>query len=204
MKLPKVRIRYGWLLTSNASRHINELQGNGEPLQSDEFYEGITEEYIKAWKPYEHKILQGMCDTLGLSFRQDIVDVYIAPWFHAFSDPMVVGVMYKPDKFIDVLTHELIHRLLTDNNESPYDMEHVKRWRGMFGENTPHKVVVHIPVHATLQAIFDDVLEESERTKRDMKHSQKAPAYDKAWKYVQENGYKNIIEQLRKDYGATK
>ena len=204
MKLPEIRIRHGWLLTENASRYINELQGDGEPLQSNEFYERITDEYIRAWKPYEQKILQGMCDTLGLSFRQDIIDVYIAPWFHAFSDPMVVGVMYKPDKFIDVLTHELIHRLLTDNNESPYDMDYAGHWKAMFGGKRPKNVIFHIPVHATLQAIFDDVLGEPERTERDMKHSQKAPAYDKAWKYVQENGYKNIIEQLRKDYGVTK
>ena len=37
-----------------------------------------------------------MCGLLDLEFRQNIIDVNIAPWFYAFSDPMVIGVTLNP------------------------------------------------------------------------------------------------------------
>src|SRR5919199_1161053 len=94
------------------------------------------------------KILLSMTETLGSSFRQNIIDVYIAPWFHAFSDPLVIGVTKEPDVFVDTLTHELLHRLLTDNTTIPYETDLIAEWRKLFGNNHNFKVLVHIPVHA--------------------------------------------------------
>lgn len=92
-------------------------------------------EYKKAWRPYEQKIILNMTELLGLSFRQNILDVYIAPWFHAFSDPLVIGVTKEPDLFVDILTHELFHRLLTDNTAVPYETNMLTEWRRLFGED---------------------------------------------------------------------
>lgn len=200
MKYPEVRIEYAWLLGDNVSQYLNQLWGDGTPLRSYEEYQEVAENYTKAWQPYEKKILRGMCNTLGLSFHQNTIDVHIAPWMHAFSSPMVIGVNYKPDRFIEILTHEMIHRLLTDNNESAYDMDHVKEWQELFGKEPSKNTLVHIPVHAVMRAVFDDVLQEPERTKHDKKLCEQWPDYDAAWKYVDQVGYKKIIEQLRESY----
>ncbi len=200
MNYPEVRIRYGWLLSNEVSRPLNELWGDGMPLRTLKEYETIVASYKKAWQPYEEKILKSMCDTLGLSFRQNIVDVYIAPWMAAFSDPMVIGVTYKPDRFVEVFTHELLHRLLTDNNESAYSTQYTEEWEKLFGKQHSWNVIVHIPVHAMLQAIFDDVLKESKRTERDKKICKQWEHYNAAWEYVEETGYKQIIEKLKESY----
>lgn len=200
MKRPDIRIRYGYLLSDNTSRYLNELWGDGTPLRPTDEYEAIVATYQKAWHPYEEKILKGMCETLGLNFRQSIIDVYVAPWMNAYSDPMVIGVTFTPDRFIEVLTHELIHRLLTDNIESRYDTDYVKEWQKLFGMDHEWNVVVHIPVHATLQAVFDDVLSEPNRTKRDKKLCEQWSAYNAAWKYVEHAGYRKIINQLQESY----
>lgn len=200
MKYPEIRIRYGWLLSDNVSKPLNELWGDGTPLRTFEEYEDIAENYKKAWKPYEKKIINGMCDAFGLTFRQSIIDVYIAPWMGAYSDPMVIGVHYKPDHFIEIFTHELLHRLLTDNNESSYDTHYIKLWRRLFGDKHSKNTLVHIPVHAGLQAIFDNVLDEPKRTKHDKKQCEQWEHYDAAWKYVDKVGYKKIIDQLRESY----
>lgn len=200
MKYPEIRIKYGYLLSDNTSQYLNELWGDGTPLRSPEEYEEIVETYQKVWQPYEAKILKGMCDTLGLSFRQDIIDVYIAPWMNAYSDPMVIGVTFTPERFIEVFTHELIHRLLTDNNQSRYDTDYVKEWQKLFSKEHDWNVLVHIPVHATLQAVFDDVLGEPERTNHDKKLCEQWPAYDAAWGYVEKAGHKKIIKQLKESY----
>ena len=127
--LPIIRIKDAWLLRENASKYLHELWAKKDDmLANDNWMEKRVAEYNKAWKPYETKILNGLSDTLELNYRQNIIDVYIAPWFRAFSDPMVIGVMQEPDLFIDTLTHELTHRLLTDNTAIPHETLLLGAW----------------------------------------------------------------------------
>lgn len=199
--LPEVRIKDAWLLRENASRHLHELWAKDDAVLADDdkMYE-IVQNYKNTWQPYEKKILEGMCDLVGLQFYQNTIDVHIAPWFNAFSSPMIIGVMFKPERFVEVLTHEICHRLLTDNQ---YDTEYPilkDEWVRMFGDEVSMNTRNHIPVHAMLQAIFDDILKEPARTKNDKVLCTQWPDYDAAWKYVDEHGYKNIIEQLKNSY----
>jgi hypothetical protein len=203
VSLPQIRIKNAWLLRDNVSKHLHILWAKeGEPLADDSWIDNKVADYQKAWKPVEEQILTSLTDILGLSFRQNIIDVYIAPWFNAFSDPLVIGVTKDPDVFIDLLTHELIHRLLTDNNETPYSKRHLKVWGELFGEGISKSALVHIPVHALMKAIFIDVLHEPERLERDIAscREQNAVDYTTAWEYVEKHDYKEIIEKLKKTY----
>lgn len=201
MNYPEVRIKDAWLLRQAASAPLHELWAKeGDFLASDEEMTEIIAGYQKAWQPYEKKIMTGLCELTGLEFRQNIIDVNIAPWFRAFSDPMVIGVTYKPDRFLEILAHEMIHRLLTDNLQTSYDTDYVDEWKKIFGNEHEDNVLIHIPVHAILQALFDDVLHEPTRTKNDRKLCKQWRAYDDAWIYVAEHGYKQVIERLKESY----
>lgn len=197
-----VRIKDAWLLRESASTHLNELWGKGKPLNSDDYYADKAKTYQKAWGRYEHKILTGMTGILDMSFRQNIIDVYVAPWFYAFSDPMVIGVIFKPDEFVDTLTHELIHRLLTDNSAIPNKLNLIPRWEKLFGKQHSFKTLTHIPVHAVHKAIYLDTLKEPERLERDINKDRKSgnKAYIASWDYVDEHGYEEIINKLKKFY----
>lgn len=200
--LPEIRIKDAWLLRDNASKHLHELWGKDKKLADDDWMEWKVGEYKKAWQPVEHKILTAMTDLLGLDFFQNTVDVYIAPWFNAFSDPLVIGVMREPDQFIDTLTHELIHRLLTDNTSVPHDTQLLGEWQKLFGKKHSFGATVHIPVHAVHKAIYLDVLKEPERLKRDIDENKQYEATDyvAAWEYVEKHDYRVIIEKLRESY----
>lgn len=143
-----------------------------------------------------------MTETLRLSFRQNIIDVNIAPWFHAFSDPMVIGVMQEPDVFVDTLTHELLHRLLTDNTLIPHETQLLPEWGKLFGNQNSFTLLVHIPVHAVHKAIYLDILKAPERLERDIANNKKhgSKDYEGAWDYVEKHGYNEIISQLLKSY----
>ena len=138
-------------------------------------------------------------DVTAATFKQNVIDVYIAPWFRAFSDPLIVGVIYEPDLFIDILTHELLHRLLTDNTSAPYDSDLSAEWRKLFGKNHSQPELVHIPVHAVHKALYLDALHQPERLKRDIERATKygATAYIKAWEYVETHDYKELVENLK-------
>ena len=203
MKYPEIRIKYAWLLHQNASTHLHQLWAEpDDTLANDEEMDIVVANYQKAWLPYETKIMTGMYQTMGLQFEQNIIDVYIAPWFKAFSDPLVVGINIAPDLFIDYLAHELLHRLLTTNTSLPFDADYIKIWQKLFGKGHSLNALVHIPVHAIHKAIYLDVLNEPARLKRDIALQKQHGAVDyvAAWDYVEEHGYKNIITQLKRSY----
>ena len=109
---------------------------------------------------------------------------------------------YEPDNFIDLLTHELLHRLLTDNTSLPYDTDFLTRWQKLFDKKHSFGTLVHIPVHAIHKAIYLDILNEPARLKRDVEGSEKFEIkdYDNAWSYVNDHDYTELIYMLKDDY----
>jgi hypothetical protein len=206
INFPEIRIKDAWLLRENASKFLHELWGKGQPLTDDELMEKLVAEYQVAWKPYEAKILKGMCEAVGLEFRQNTIDVYIAPWFAAFSDPLVIGITNDADTFVDVLTHELLHRLLTDNTSIDFQTGALaKEWPKLFGTKHSFGVLVHIPVQAIHKYIYLDVLQEPARLKREIDNYRNETSYDPAdylqsWDYIEKHGYQKIIEKLKQSY----
>ena len=200
--LPQIRIKNAWLLRNNVSKHLHQLYGQGKKLASLEQVEAKVKDYRQAWQPLEEKILSAMGDLLGLSFRQNIIDVYIAPYFKAFSDPIVIGNHSPADAFVDLLTHELLHRLLTDNTTVPYQTDFLSQWQKLFGKEHSSLTTVHIPVHAVHKAIYLDILKQPSRLERnlDIIKRRDATDYQKAWDYVDKHGYHKIIEKLKQSY----
>lgn len=192
------------MLRDAASEPMNQLWGNGNSLRDDTEYEAITVAYRQAWMQYEQAVLAGMTSLTTLSFRQNIIDVYIAPWFSAFSDPLVIGVTQEPDVFVDTLTHELLHRLLMDNAAIPHETLLLAEWQRLFGKNHTFNTVVHIPVHAIHKAIYLDTLKDPKRLKRDIARCTQNQAIDyiAAWDYVEQHNYKEIITMLKHSYNT--
>lgn len=200
---PVVRIEYAWLLSDAASTILNEKWGDGTPLRSYEEYVAIAEKYDAWWQPESEKILAALCEITGLEFRQNIIDVYVAPWFYAFSVPMVIGVIFKTkDDLIRVLAHEITHRLLTDNTTYEYFYKFLPLWRKMFGMELPFNTVVHIPVHAIIEKLCVEYLERPDLVVLDKERVAENPPYKQAWEYVEEHGSEAIIAQLR-EHAAT-
>ncbi len=195
--IPDVRIKYAWLLANSASVVMNEKWGDGTPLRSYDYYVGIAEKYRKWWQPHNDQVLHGICDIFGLEFRQNIIDVNVAPWFTPISDPMVIGpAFHSQDALVNVLTHEILHRLLTDNTTYDYEHNFIKDWKELFGAEHSKVTLVHIPVHAGMKKLYLDILHRPDLLEMDIQTCQKYPAYAAAWKYVEENGHDKVITKL--------
>lgn len=200
-ELPEIRLSFSPMLYDFVSRdaykiHAKEWDG----IPSMEACEEWTENYRQAWAEYEEKILRGITEALGVQFRQPIIDAHTAPGIRAMSDPLILNFMFYPDQFVDSLTHELIHVLLTDNDKySLKDTVATTRldtaWTKMFGTHD-FETLVHIPVHALHKYIYLDVLNEPDRLERDKKTAAEDPAYVRAWEYVENHNYHELIAQL--------
>ena len=195
--IPEIRIKYAWLLADAASTVLNEKYGDGTPLRSYDEYEQITEKYRKWWNPHNDKILRGLCDILDLEFRQNIIDVNIAPWFSPISDPMVIGPAFKSeDELVNTITHELIHRLITDNTSVQYDHDFLTDWKKLFGDSHDWNALVHIPVHAVMKKLYLDVINRPDLLKLDIEAVKDNPPYAAAWVYVEDGDYASIVDSL--------
>lgn len=200
-KMPEIRINFAYLLYDNESK---QLAGNIE-LQSEEKYREWTDNYRTEWEKNATKILTALQAALGVEFYRQVIDVACAPFFIPKSDPLIMNFRHRPDQFADVLMHELCHVLLTDNNKIQINAKDLKLrlgdiWTELFGDH-PFHLLVHIPVHALSEHVYLDVLKDKSRLERDKKACEDyGPAYTESWRYVEKNGYKEIIRKLRKSY----
>lgn len=204
MNYPEIRFRDSFLLVGAI---YNDIEPAYMPpiAKSDErnklSRESINEkldEYEKAWRPYEEKLIKGMCEFLNMEFRQNIIDIYAAPFYTSFSFPMFIATKYEPDRAIEVITHELLHVLLYDNTSQELNLfSKGEEWRKLFEGIDDDIARIHIPVHATLQALFDDVLHEPQRTIRDKQMCSNYYSYKLAWEYVEKVGYEKVIKLVK-------
>jgi hypothetical protein len=211
-KIPKIRIMFSWLLYNEASKVLHQRYAKkGEKLMSYEACEDWAEKYRQEWTKYNDTILADMCQPLDLKFRQSDIEVTLAPWFKPISQPLIIGYNYGADEFVDILTHELIHVLLTDNNKysfwgKTFDDVLVTKWKKLFGEDHDSNTLLHIPVHAVHKYIYLDVLHEESRLERDQKwyENDSSSPYFQSWRYVDGHDYKEIISQLKEQYSELK
>lgn len=169
-----------------------------------------SERYRQAWAPHETLLLQKMTEILDVKFYRPVIDVTLAPYFGSKSTPLIINLRPSADEFVDVLTHELLHVLLTDNDKHQSNGPHARidlmcEWKRLFGEEHDSLTLAHIPVHALHKYLYIDVLRAPERLERDIETVKKSPtggAYVKAWDYVNNRDYTTVVNDLRKIYEA--
>lgn len=202
---PEVRIFYAGLLDRRESQILADHYKR-PMLPSDEVKSKVAE-YRVEWKKYEHRLLSFLCDTLGLQFYRDVLDVHVAQFFIPKSEPLMINTIYEPDHFVDTLAHELTHTLLVDNNlvQNMGDLKTVdlgQRWKQLFDVDFSFTTIVHIPVHAVMAKVFAEFFDDNTRKERDMRWIDHfgAEDYKISWDYVDKIGYQNIIDMLKEDY----
>lgn len=202
--IPRVRILFSYLLYYGESQTLAKAHNQKIQISEQECI-NKTKVYRTAWELKEKQILTAMQDLFGLNHHKSTIDVYLAPFFIPKSAPLIINFRHDPDQFVDVLTHELLHNLFTDNQYIKHDDDKylIPVWQKLFGKKDIIELV-HIPIHAGLKAIYLDVLKEPYRLKRDILECQKWPEYKAAWNYVEENDYKEIINKFKLSYQSIK
>jgi hypothetical protein len=205
---PEIRINFSYLLHGVSKNLDKFFNPEDSKLAGPEQCEEWATAYRDEWAKHEEKILKALHEIVGLQFHKNVIDVSLVQYFIPQSDPLIIHFLNEPDLFVDVLAHELIHLLLTDNevvqlNSHDNEKNLKKEWTKLFGERHDFKTLVHIPVHAILKSLYLDFLDEEYRYTRDVERASslnKGASYVSSWEYVNENGYKEIIAKLRESY----
>lgn len=201
--IPEIRFMFSYLLYYGESRTIYDAKNLDQEYPTLEECIEKVGQYEKAWRKKEQIIIEGMCRLYGLEFYKPIIDVSVAPFFVPKSEPLTINFNYEPDLTLDIITHELLHVLFTDNtkiNKPESGINLFKAWEDILGAGHERHVLVHIPIHAGLKALYLDILKEPTRLERDINRCSKWPGYRAAWDYVQANDYKEINKKIARIY----
>ena len=201
MNIPRVRIIYSKFLDQRMQQLFEYRQAAGI-IPADAVYptsELIMDKvstYQAAWE-MRKPVLGYMQEILDLNFYLEVIDTYIVGQMKgAFSLPIVINAFSPPDIYIDTLTHEILHRLLSDNTQKVNTRQIISK---MFPNET-ELCAVHIIVHALLKKIYLDFLEEPQRLIANKERDAKDPNYTRAWEIVESMGENKIITDFKSYY----
>jgi hypothetical protein len=191
--IPKINFVYSrvydnnWQIWKNA--YNKKIENESDKFTIKEYFNLINNEWIKN----EYLILNEISKILNLKWKNKFIKCYIIREGVAFSDPLTIPVKETVSLFIDILTHELIHIIITQNKE--ITLKPLRTFKEKF-ENESEITKVHIIIHAILKHIYLKILGK-DRLKRDIERHTKNKHYEKAWIIVEEIGYENIINEIK-------
>ena len=165
---------------------------------SQEGLNSIVAAYRQAWKKKGEGIIDGLEKVTGLNYAQNIIDVYVIIHYlkDVIGNPIIISGRYLPEEFVQVLTHILIHRLVSDNRQH-------ENWHIRAQKLYPRKdidVANHIMTNAILEALYVDVMGNTDKVIWSIKHYEifkKREAHKQAWDFINQYGQQDVVASLK-------
>lgn len=196
------RITFVWSYIYQEEIHGSDLI-NYDRSKSKEYVEAFLDTIKEEWDKGKEQILSQMASCCGLRWPDMDIPCYVLEQsiYGPISDPLTIpiqlqedGELYElsPTRFVDILTHELIHVLfIRHDNVDPYFDYIVKKHRDL-SENA----AAHIIIHAIHKHVFLTVFDQ-ERLHEEIEASSWYPDYKAAWDIVEEQGYVAILDEFK-------
>lgn len=198
---PTVRIQYAKLLDPVfralflAKQELGKIDSLAH-YPAPEATTSAVESFQAAWVERE-STLPYLESLLGLHYAQTSLDAYVVGEMKGgISSPIVIGSNRSPEAFVDALTHELVHVLISDNRErlalpAIFDK---------FFPHEPHSTKVHALIFAVMTKLLGEHLQQPVRLAACRKLDEAASEYLRAWSLVDQFGPDQVIESFRSYY----
>lgn len=160
----------------------------------DEVFFKNTRKLELKWRKIEKKILKELEFVTGLKWQESHIYIYITRGVVCFSSPLTMTILDDIDFMLDTLIHELIHRIISENENWPI-IE--KRWNKLISKYKKENLNtrIHVPIHAIHKHIFLKFFNQK-RLEIEIERVKDDKDYAQAWKIVQSGDYKEIIRAL--------
>lgn len=194
---PKIIFKYSWIYDQNWKEWVKLYIKKGEkyPYPDSREVQNYIKKAERLWRKSEKKVLEEMSKAIGLKWKEKTIACYVAGNCVPFSDPLTLRSCEEPDRFIDNLIHELIHRLFVQEGNLKQSAESWEYFENKY-KNESFNARIHILVHALLEHIFLKYFEQK-NLDREIEKTNEYPDYKKAWNIVKSEGYENIIKEFK-------
>ena len=200
MVIPK--IKFVWSYIYQEEIHGTSLI-NYDRTKSKNYVEIFLDKIKEEWNERKEQILLEMASCCGLNWPEITIPCYVIEQsIHGpISEPLTIpiqlqddGELYElsPTRFVDMLTHELIHVLFIQHDKVDQYFDYIVKKYTALSENA----AAHIIVHAIHKHIFLTVFNQ-ERLDEEIEASSWYPDYKAAWDIVEEQDYKVIIDEFK-------
>lgn len=149
----------------------------------------------KEWKEIDNKILRSLVKYTKLSWREKEIPCYFLGKCIPFSDPLTICSRKNKKDTVNLLIHELIHRLIYQNRNNKNVQKMWKYLEKKYGKESK-LTISHIIVHAIHSKIYIEYFSERERM-NNIKRDNQDINYARSWKIVNDMGYQKILDQLK-------
>lgn len=189
--VPRVEFQNSWIYDQELPRNRRS------PKLPRKLVERRILLYSRRWGQVGRRILRELSRVTRLPWRERVIICYVTTLRRRpFSDPLTMPAYRYVENFIDVFTHELIHRLIAARRNEALTRRNrrflMRRYRR---EN--QLVQTHILVHAIHAHILLTIFGEK-RLQKEIAGMQHRRDYRRAWQLVCRDGYQNIIAALSK------
>ena len=154
----------------------------------------------REWNNHSEKILKAIAKISGLKWQEKIIKCYfVTGYTTSFSDPLTIKIWAKgkyktKTKFIDIITHELIHQIFIQNfpqAKRPF-FNTIKKY-----EKEKKFTINHILLHAIHKEIYLTLFSR-QRLSNDIRECKRNPQYARAWEIVELESHKKLIQEFKK------
>jgi hypothetical protein len=195
--IPKIEFRYSDIYDrkyKESKKTKENLKKKNKTYPSRNNILNYIEDVKKLWDKKNKKILKEISKVSGLKWKEKKIICYVIGAGKSFSDPLTIKVYEKePKKFVETLTHELIHQIQTQNKRKyltwhKYVLERYK--------NEEKLTQNHILLSAMHWKILEK-LEGEEGIKKEIKKFDKNKEYKRAWEIVKKETPDSIIKKFK-------
>ncbi|MFA4952956.1 MAG: hypothetical protein WC584_01930 [Candidatus Pacearchaeota archaeon] len=189
----KIIFKYSWIYDNIWKDYLVLKKGKSKiEFLSQKKIANYTKIISKLWEKEGEKILKEISNSSKLKWRRKQIICYIIGAGRSISDPLTIKVFKNKNDFIDLLIHELIHQILTQNKNQV--SKYIKYLRRKYNDKS-----LTTQNHIILFAIYKKImlkLFNKKRLNREFKRAERDREYLDAWKIMDEEGYENILKKF--------
>lgn len=195
--MPKIEFKYSYIYDDiyRNSSELNKYLGKINKLYPTSMETiSFKDRFEVFWRLGEKKILKKISEIIGLTWTEKKLVCYVVGSCRPISDPITIRVFHDMEYAVDMLTHELIHNIQSQMNDSKWG-----KWQRWLDSKYPKFSATtksHILVNAVHKKIYLELFN-NERFERDLSESNKVADYKNSWSVVEKEGYDNLIRKFK-------
>ncbi|MFH1503595.1 MAG: hypothetical protein ABIE36_02975 [Candidatus Diapherotrites archaeon] len=199
-----VKVNFVWSFIYEFAIHNTTVKEEFNYEEYENFINSFLNKIKPLWKKKEKEIFPYCEEITGLKWKKKEIPAYIIKIssLMPISDPLTIPIQLEsenrtnslsPDRFIDMLIHEIIHNLFIQNEKETGDYFDfiMKKYK-----DEDFDTSIHLLLHAIHKKIFLKYFGK-ERLEEEIEMNSFYPAYKKSWEIVNERGEDDIIQEFK-------